>query len=149
MKNPFMKKIRPEQKHYDDNFDNDFDRGDDYEDDGIVEDLDSSPSAMPQQEAPVKRPTKSAVSGNRLKVLKPRSFDDSSSIVDYLVDGYTVVLNIEAMDRAEVLRMVDYLGGALDVLGGDMRRVSGTTLVCSPQSVSMSSEIDGEGFEEL
>lgn len=148
MKNPFMKKMRPEQKHYDDEYDNDFDRGDDYEEDGIVEDLDSSPSAAPQQAAPAKRPTKSAISGNRLKVLKPRSYADASSIVDYLVDGYTVVLNIEAMERTDIIRLMDYLGGALDVLGGDMRRVSGTTLVCSPQSGSMSDE-EGEEFGEL
>ncbi len=149
MKNPFMKKMRPEQKHYDDSYDNDFDRGDDYEEDGIVEDLDSSPTATSQQAAPAKRPTKSAISGNRLKVLKPRSYADASSIVDYLVDGYTVVLNIEEMERTDIIRLMDYLGGALDVLGGDMRRVSGTTLVCSPQSVSMSDEEDGEDFGDM
>ena len=127
MKNPFMKKMRNDYS-FDDSYDNDFYRGED--EDGVIDDY-------KEEETPVAPPKKSAAApsaANMVKVIKPRDYQDGPAIADLLVDGYTVVMNIEALERPATLRLVDFLLGAVHVLGGELRRVTKTTLVISPRS---------------
>lgn len=80
-----------------------------------------------------------------LKVVKPKSYADGPSIADHLAAGSTVVLNIESLDRAGAIRLIDFLMGAIHVLGGDMKSVTKTTLVFAPRNVGVS---DFENVEE-
>lgn len=80
-----------------------------------------------------------------LKVVKPKSYADGPTIADHLAAGSTVVLNIEALDRAGAIRLIDFLMGAIHVLGGDMKSVTKTTLVFAPRNVGVS---DFENVEE-
>lgn len=80
-----------------------------------------------------------------LKVVKPRSHADGPAIADHLAAGSTVVLNIESLDRASSMRLIDYLLGAVHVLGGDMKKVTKTTVVFAPRNVGVS---DFEHVEE-
>lgn len=80
-----------------------------------------------------------------LKVVKPRSHQDGPAIADHLAAGSTVVLNIESLDRASSIRLIDFLLGAVHVLGGDMKSVTKTTLVFAPRNVGVS---DFEHFDE-
>jgi len=138
MKNPFAKNKRSDYESYED-YDNGFYRGDEDEDDGVVEDLDTEPAKLP-----ARRPTQSAATGNMLKVVKPHNYDDGPAIAGYLMDGYTVVMNIEELERSAAMRLIDFLLGALEVLNGEFRRVTKTTLVLSPRS----GEVAGEDEEE-
>ena len=79
-----------------------------------------------------------------LKVVKPHNYDDGPAIAGYLMDGYTVVMNIEELERSAAMRLIDFLLGALEVLNGEFRRVTKTTLVLSPRS----GEVAGEDEEE-
>lgn len=139
MKNPFAKNKRSDYESYED-YDTGFYRGDEDEEDGVVDDLAADPEKMP-----AKRPTQSAATGNMLKVVKPHNYDDGPAIAGYLMDGYTVVMNIEELERSAAMRLIDFLLGALEVLDGEFRRVTKTTLVLSPRS----GEVTGEdGAEE-
>lgn len=80
-----------------------------------------------------------------LKVVKPKSSADGPAIADYLSAGSTVVLNIESLTRESAIRLIDFLMGAVHVLGGDMKSVTKTTLVFAPQNVGVS---DYEPVEE-
>lgn len=80
-----------------------------------------------------------------LKVVKPKSYADGPSIADHLSQGSTVVLNIESLDRAGAIRLIDFLMGAIHVLGGDMKSVTKTTLVFAPRNVGVS---EFENIEE-
>ena len=80
-----------------------------------------------------------------LKVVKPRSHADGPSIADHLSAGSTVVLNIEGLDRASSIRLIDFLMGAIHVLGGNVKNVTKTTLVFAPRNVGVS---DFEHVEE-
>ena len=55
-----------------------------------------------------------------LKIINPKSYQDASEIAGYLMNGSTVLLNIENMAREQAVRMIDYLSGATYVLGGLM-----------------------------
>ena len=73
-----------------------------------------------------------------LKVVKPKSYADAPAIADHLSAGSTVVLNIESLDRMSAIRLIDFLMGAVHVLGGDMKSVTKTTLVFAPRNVGVS-----------
>lgn len=138
MKNPFAKNKKNDYESYED-YDNGFYHGDEDEDDGVVEDLDGE-----NEKLPARRPSESAATGNRLKVVKPHNYDDGPAIVGYLMDGHTVVMNIEELERPAAMRLIDFLLGALEVLDGEFRRVTKTTLVLSPRC----GEVTGEDEED-
>ena len=138
MKNPFFKKSKNDYESYD-SYDNGFYRGDEDEDEGVVGD-------GVEEENPPLPPKRPAVSSsNMLKLFKPTDYQDGSVIADYLMDGYTVVMNIEELERAAVMRLIDFLLGVIHVLDGDMRRVAKTTLVLTPRKGDVSDEGEGEG----
>lgn len=85
-----------------------------------------------------------------LKVVKPKTYADAPAIADHLAAGSTVVLNIESLDRAGSIRLIDFLMGAIHVLGGDMKSVTKTTLVFAPRNVGVSEfENVEEEIEEI
>lgn len=140
MKNPFVKNKKSDYENYED-YDSGFYRGDEDEEEGVVDDLLEEEK---QPKLPPKRPSQSAATGNMLKVVKPRNYDDGPAIAGYLMDGYTVVMDIEGLERAAAMRLIDFLLGALEVLDGELRRVTKTTLVLSPRS----GEVTGEDTKE-
>ena len=73
-------------------------------------------------------------------IRRPRNYDDGPMIAGYLMNGYTVVMNIEELERPAAMRLIDFLLGALEVLDGEFRRLTKTTLVLSPRS----GEVTGE-----
>ena len=128
---------KPKDYSYDDSYDNDFYRSG--EDDGVIEDdgLDDIPAPAPAA------PKKQQSGTGALKVVKPRDAQDGLVIADYLTHGFTVVMNIESLERDMTVRLIDFLQGALHVLDGELRRVTKSTFVLSPRKgeVSEVSEI--------
>ncbi|MBQ3063749.1 MAG: cell division protein SepF [Clostridia bacterium] len=138
MKNPFARK-RSDYESYED-YDSGFYRGDEEEAEGVVEDIDDAPLAPP---AP-KRSSQSAATGNHIKLVTPRNYDDGPAIAGYLMNGYTVVMNIEELERPAAMRLIDFLLGALEVLDGEFRRLTKTTLVLSPRAGEVTGEERGD-----
>lgn len=89
-----------------------------------------------------------------LKVVKPKSNAEGPAIADYLASGSTVVLNIESLDRMSAIRLIDFLMGAVHVLGGDMKSVTKTTIVFAPRNVGVqdledTAEEEADEIEEV
>ena len=120
---------KPRDYQYNDNYDNDFYRGPGDEDGVIGGDEDED--LIPPMPAPQKKSAPAASGG--WKVVKPHDAQDGLIIADYLVHGYTVVMNIESLDREITVRLIDFLQGAIHVLDGELRRVSKSTFVLSPR----------------
>ena len=74
-----------------------------------------------------------------LKIVNPKGYEDASEIADYLMNGNTVLLNIESLAREQAIRLLDYLSGATHVAGGLMTKVGRTTIVVAPKNVDVSS----------
>ena len=74
-----------------------------------------------------------------LKIVNPKGYSNASEIADYLVNGNTVLLNIESLTRENAIRLLDYLSGAVHVVGGMMTKVGKTTIVVAPKNVDVSS----------
>ena len=81
----------------------------------------------------------SSIEGNNieLKVVRPESIDEIFTIADYLLDGCTVVLNLELLDRDSVKRMLDFLNGVTYTTGGDVKNVSPATYIITPNGINV------------
>ena len=75
-----------------------------------------------------------------LKVVRPESFSEVSDIADYLIDGCTVVLNVEVLDRASTMRMLDFLNGVTYTKDGEIKKVSQSTYIITPSGIGISDE---------
>ena len=81
----------------------------------------------------------SLIEGNNieLKVVRPESMDEIFTIADYLLDGCTVVLNLEVLDRDAITRMLDFLNGVTYTTGGDVKNVSPGTYIITPSGINI------------
>ena len=75
-----------------------------------------------------------------LKVVRPEAFEEVSDIADYLIDGCTVVLNLELLDIKATIRMLDFLNGVTYTTGGEIKNVSKTTFIITPHNVDVSDD---------
>lgn len=97
----------------------------------------------PAETAPVAQSEESAqnssLEGNNieLKVVRPESIDEIFTIADYLLDGCTVVLNLEVMNGDVVTRMLDFLNGVTYTTGGEIKNVSQGTYIITPSGINL------------
>ncbi len=74
-----------------------------------------------------------------LKIVNPKGYEEAPAIADFLLNGNTVLLNIDGLARDQAIRLLDYLTGATRMVGGIMTKVGKTTIVVAPKSVDVSS----------
>ncbi len=93
-----------------------------------------------QNSAPIVANSGDESSNIELKVVRPASFDEVGVIADYLLEGCTVVLNLEVMDNASSVRMLDFLNGVTYSTDGDIKNVSKSTYIITPHNVDVSDD---------
>lgn len=103
--------------------------------------------AEPQrEEIPEKKQTslmaesRDSASNIELKVVRPESFAEVGTIADHLLAGCTVVLNSESLDDQSKFRMLDFLNGVTYSTDGEIKQVSATTFIITPNNVDVSDE---------
>ena len=101
----------------------------------VIEETPSEPEAAPMPEPE----TKSSIEGSNieLKVVRPESVDEIFTIADYLIEGCTVVLNLELLESVEITRMLDFLNGVTYVTEGTITQRSQKSFVITPKNVSI------------
>ena len=87
-------------------------------------------------DAPV-NPQPAAAAPVALRIINPKSYDEAPEIADCLAGGSTVLLNIEELDRDAMRRLIDFLLGAVHILGGSMKKVAKGTFVFAPGNVGV------------
>ena len=102
---------------------------------------------IPQEEAPaetanasIKASQPDGANNIELKVVHPKDFSEVSTIADYLIDGCTVVLNVELLDPKSTLRMLDFLNGVTYTTDGEIKKVAQTTYIITPHYIDVSGE---------
>lgn len=93
-----------------------------------------------ERSAPIVANTGDDSSNIELKVVRPSSFEEVGTIADYLLDGCTVVLNLEVLDTASTVRMLDFLNGVTYSTDGDIKNVSKSTYIITPHNVDVSDD---------
>ena len=54
----------------------------------------------------------------------PSSFSQTRILCDKLKSGNMITIDVSNMDKKEALRMIDFLGGVMYALDGDMKKIS-------------------------
>ena len=83
-----------------------------------------------------------------MKIITPKSYSDREDIARCLVNGNAVFLNIEALDRASIIRMMDYLSGVIYVIEGKVKWSNSSSVIFAPKNVNISGLEDTEEVEE-
>ena len=102
--------------------------------------FDESTKATPKQPEPTPsyNVAPASIDGNiELKVVRPVTFEDVSGIADYLIEGCTVVLNPELLDKPTTLRMLDFLNGVTYVKDGEIKNVAPNTYIVTPSGIDV------------
>ena len=74
-------------------------------------------------------------------VIKPVTVDDGREIVDTLLNGRAVILNLEGLDVEMAQRIIDFTSGACFAIQGNLQRVSNYIFVVTPVSIEISGDI--------
>lgn len=69
-----------------------------------------------------------------LKVIRPEAYEEVSTVAENLLAGCTVVLNLEALDRPVIKRMLDFLNGVTFCTDGEIKKVAPSTFIITPHS---------------
>ena len=98
----------------------------------------AAPAAIAEAEREEPR-SNSSIEGNNieLKVVRPESMEEIFTIADYLIEGCTVVLNLELLEREPITRMLDFLNGVTYTKGGDIKNVSPGTYIITPTGINV------------
>lgn len=73
-----------------------------------------------------------------LKLLQPKSHNESVKIADKLKEGCIVLLDISNLETKKAFRLIDFLAGVTYVLGGEMIKTNKNTIVVAPAGVDIS-----------
>ena len=73
----------------------------------------------------------------RVVVFQPESFDEAKDIANHLKDRRPVVVNIASVEKQVAQKIIDFLGGAVYALDGDMQKVSREIFIIAPSNVDI------------
>lgn len=83
-------------------------------------------------------------SSARVRILKPRSYEDSAKLADELKSNRLVIINVKGLDAVEARRIVDFISGTTYGVDGHMRRITEGIFVAAPHNI----DITGDNIEE-
>lgn len=112
---------------------------DEYE---IVEEeiIDSQPSAETDKPKNVVS-LQSVKKSSKMILCEPRSFEEAQDIADHIINRRSVVINLQRVDVQEARKIIDFLGGAVYALSGEMKKVGSQTFLCAPEHVEVTGNI--------
>ena len=76
-----------------------------------------------------------------MKVVKPERMDAAFGIGEHLLAKRTVVLNFEDTNTETVRRILDFLGGVVFAIEGNIKKVSDATYIVTPKHVDVTADV--------
>lgn len=89
-------------------------------------------------------PTPSA----RFHLVHPASFNDAQEVGDKFREGYSVIMNLQAVDHDLYRRLVDFASGLVYGLGGSIQPAGDKVFLLAPSGVQVSAEERRRFLEE-
>lgn len=104
-----------------------------------------SAEEITEEKAPAEAPAASYTPQNasiegsniELKVVRPASYEEVSTVADHLIAGCTVVLNLELLERGAIIRMLDFLNGVTYTMDGEIKNVAQNTYIITPGGIDV------------
>ena len=85
-----------------------------------------------------------AGSNSKVRIIKPKSFEESGKIADEIKGDRLVIFDVTTLEVDTARRIVDFIVGAAYAVNGNVRRVSGGIFVAAPNSI----DISGDNLKE-
>lgn len=104
------------------------------EDEGVVRGRDEETAAS--QSANASAPANPGVNA-QVVLIEPERIGDAKEICDELKQGKTVVVNVERLEKADVIRLYDFITGASYALSGKLKEINENVLVVAPVNVDI------------
>ena len=82
-----------------------------------------------------------ANTGMEVCVIKPTTIEDEIEIVDTLLSGRTVLINMEGLNLEIAQRIIDFTSGATYAMHGSLQKVSNYIFLATPNGVDISGDI--------
>ena len=73
-------------------------------------------------------------------MIMPKGYQDANEIADILLQGKSVVLNLEGMNVDAAQRVIDFASGACYTMGGNLQKISKKIFIVTPSSVELSGD---------
>jgi cell division inhibitor SepF len=84
---------------------------------------------------------KQGVAGMEVCVIKPTSVEDAREITETLLNGRTVVLNVEGLDIETAQRIIDFTSGSCFAISGNFQKISNYIFIITPANVDISGDV--------
>ncbi|MGI5849910.1 MAG: cell division protein SepF [Christensenellales bacterium] len=78
----------------------------------------------------------------RMLVYQPCSYEEAECIIDNLKDRKPVIMNLDELDIELGQRILDFVGGAVYSLNGDIKKVARSIFVVAPSNVDIAQNVD-------
>ena len=146
--------------HLNDEDDDDYDfANDEYLDDEEVEKPSAKPAAKPTKKAepkpekvketreskitPIGKPQKKGASNVSMEVcvIKPTTIEEEYEITDTLLNGRTVIINMEGLNIEIAQRIIDFISGSVYAMNGNLQKISNYIFLATPNGVDISGDI--------
>ena len=114
------------------------------EESNVVETVKSTPKITP-----ITKSNRKQVLGMEVCVIKPSSMEDEIEITDTLLNGRTVVINMEGLDVDLAQRIIDFTSGSTYAMHGNLQKISNYIFLATPNGVDISGDIQNlmESFD--
>ena len=89
---------------------------------------------------PIRQSRKSSSGNMEVCVIKPTSVEDAREITETLLNGRTVVLNVEGLDVEIAQRIIDFTSGSTFAISGNLQKISNYIFIITPASVDISGD---------
>ncbi len=99
--------------------------------DRIDDPLDPMPSEMPY------RGDERNMGNLEMSVMNPTEYADVTGVATELLRGTTVVLNLEQVAKDVARRFLDFLGGVVYSINGNIKKVAASTYIITPKNVDV------------
>ena len=98
---------------------------------------------------PITKNKRQGQQGMEVCVIKPSAIEDELEITDTLLNGRTVVINMEGLNVEIAQRIIDFTSGATFAMRGNLQKISNYIFLATPNGVDISGDIQNlmESFD--
>ena len=114
------------------------------EESNVVETVKEKPVKSTPKITPITKSNRKQVLGMEVCVIKPSSMEDEIEITDTLLNGRTVVINVDLAQR-----IIDFTSGSTYAMHGNLQKISNYIFLATPNGVDISGDIQNlmESFD--
>lgn len=90
---------------------------------------------------PITKNKKQGQQSMEVCVIKPNAIEDELEITETLLNGRTVVINMEGLNVEIAQRIIDFTSGATFAMRGNLQKISNYIFLATPNGVDISGDI--------